>query len=263
MPRNQDQWNPRSNHWRGDNDDRMADDERDYDYRYTRNDEGDSSVRAGSYDQGRVQYGRREWNEQSGSAGRRAGAVGRETGQGHYGQSGYGQGSYDTGSRGRDFDYDYDFGYGRQGGYGGDYGRGVYGEGGSRSRFSDYGDSYEHTGAYGYGSRGTGPHRGKGPKGYQRSDERLKEMISERLRDDPEIDASEITVTVQGGLVTLDGTVDSRRTKNLAEDVAEQFGVADVHNNLRVQRGAMASAGSSPGVSSRSEDRESSKLKRN
>lgn len=299
MPRNQDQWNPRSNRWRGDNDDRDQIDDRDYDYRYTRNDEGDSSVRAGSYDQGRQQYGRRDWNDQSGSTGRRAGAAGRDSGQGHYGQSGYGQGGYDT--RGRNFDYDY--GYGRQGGYGGDYGRGVYGEGGSRSRFSDHGNATEndyyrdersggrysngtfgteHGGwnefagegprgregsqvgsPYGYGSRGAGQHRGKGPKGYQRSDDRLKEMISERLRDDPEIDASEITVTVQGGRVTLDGTVDSRRTKNLAEDVAEQFGVADVHNNLRVQRGEMGRPSSPSGVSSRSDDNETSKLKRN
>ena len=37
-------------------------------------------------------------------------------------------------------------------------------------------------------------------------------------------------------LQTLEGTVDSRRTKNLAEDVAEQLGVNDVQNNLRVQR---------------------------
>jgi hypothetical protein len=62
--------------------------------------------------------------------------------------------------------------------------------------------------------------------------------------------------------VTLDGTVDSRRTKNLAEDVAEQFGVADVHNNLRVQRTEAGKAGSSRSSSMADED-ESSKLTRN
>ena len=87
-----------------------------------------------------------------------------------------------------------------------------------------------------YGGTGMGQHRGKGPKGYQRSDDRLKEMICERLRDDPEIDPSEVSITVQGGKVTLDGTVDSRHAKNAIEDVAEQFGVQDVQNNLRVQK---------------------------
>ena len=72
-----------------------------------------------------------------------------------------------------------------------------------------------------------GPHRGKGPKGYQRSDDRLKEMLCERLHEDPDIDASDVSVDVQGGRVVFEGTVDSRRTKNLIEDV---------QNNLRVIR---------------------------
>ncbi|HUR20093.1 MAG TPA: BON domain-containing protein, partial [Vicinamibacterales bacterium] len=102
-----------------------------------------------------------------------------------------------------------------------------------------YSPGVQHGGQYGAqqsGSSGTGDHRGKGPKGYQRSDERLKEMICERLRDDPEIDPSEVSVTVQGGKVTLEGTVDSRHAKNAIEDVAEQFGVQDVQNFLRVQK---------------------------
>ena len=65
-------------------------------------------------------------------------------------------------------------------------------------------------------------------------------MLCERLHDDPEIDASEVTVNVQGGKITLEGTVDSRRTKNAIEDVAEQIGSQDVQNNLRVQKGRRA-----------------------
>ena len=53
----------------------------------------------------------------------------------------------------------------------------------------------------------------------------------------PEIDPSEVSITVQGGKITLEGTVDSRQTKNAIEEAAEQFGVSDVQNNLRVQRG--------------------------
>lgn len=84
-------------------------------------------------------------------------------------------------------------------------------------------------------------HRGKGPKGYQRSDERLKEVICERLTDDPRIDASEITLTVSGGTVKLTGLVDNRRDKFEVEELVSQCsGVKDVDNQLRVQSGFAA-----------------------
>lgn len=76
---------------------------------------------------------------------------------------------------------------------------------------------------------------GMGPKGYRRSDERIREDISERLEDHPEIDATNIEIQVREGEVTLTGSVDNRRSKRLAEDVAEQCrGVKDVHNQIRV-----------------------------
>jgi DNA replicative helicase MCM subunit Mcm2 (Cdc46/Mcm family) len=44
-----------------------------------------------------------------------------------------------------------------------------------------------------------------------------------------------IEVAVTGGEVTLTGTVESRRMKRHAEDLAESVrGVRDVHNQLRV-----------------------------
>ena len=265
----------RSNRWRDENEGRYSSGEdRDDDYRHRREaeEESDSAARAGSFDQGRMQYGRRDTGEQSGSTGRYAGygdfgqgdySGGRRghAGQERYGQSGYGRGGYGQSRsgeyRGGNYagDYDYDRpssqghpeqgGYGRQGGYGGNYGEGRYGEGGSRSRWNEpYGEGQQYTSGGDYAgeslSRGMGQHRGKGPKGYQRSDERLKEMICERLREDPDIDASDVTVSVQNSRVTLEGTVDSRRTKNLVEDVAEQLGVNDVQNNLRVQRADQA-----------------------
>jgi len=45
----------------------------------------------------------------------------------------------------------------------------------------------------------------------------------------------EIEVVVTDGRVKLDGSVDSRMAKYQIEDLIETFGVADVHNNLRVQ----------------------------
>lgn len=86
------------------------------------------------------------------------------------------------------------------------------------------------------------PHRGqfagRGPKGWRRSDDRIREDINERLTDHPDVDASEIEVMVQNGEVTLTGEVGDRETKRLAEDLADRVsGVRDVHNQLRVNRG--------------------------
>jgi osmotically-inducible protein OsmY len=82
-------------------------------------------------------------------------------------------------------------------------------------------------------------HRGKGPKGYTRGDERIREDICECLSDDPHIDASEISVEVKDGVVTLEGTVQERAQKHRVEDIADRCsGVKDVHNGLRVTQQA-------------------------
>lgn len=78
---------------------------------------------------------------------------------------------------------------------------------------------------------------GRGPKGYQRSDERIREDICDRMTDDPILDASEIEIDVRQGEVTLSGLVTSRDQKRRAEDIAERIGgVRDVTNQLRVTR---------------------------
>ncbi len=87
-------------------------------------------------------------------------------------------------------------------------------------------------------SESRGRHYGRGPKGWQRSDERIREDVSERLSDHPDIDASDIEVEVKQGEVILKGTVKERHAKRLAEDVAEGVsGVRDVQNQIRVDRG--------------------------
>jgi hypothetical protein len=84
--------------------------------------------------------------------------------------------------------------------------------------------------------RGTGPHRGKGPVGYQRSDERIRELVCEMLADDDQIDASQILVSVNGGEVTLSGIVEDRRTRREVEDcVSTVSGVRDVQVQLRLR----------------------------
>lgn len=80
-----------------------------------------------------------------------------------------------------------------------------------------------------------GAHRGRGPKNYTRSDERIREDVNERLSDDPWLDASEIEVQVRSCEVTLAGTVQSRDDKRRTEDLVERVsGVKHVQNNLRV-----------------------------
>jgi osmotically-inducible protein OsmY len=79
-----------------------------------------------------------------------------------------------------------------------------------------------------------GRYAGCGPRGYRRSDERIREDVNERLTDDGYVDASDIEVGVDNGVVTLTGFVASRAEKRRAEDVAESVsGVTDVSNQLR------------------------------
>ena len=83
-----------------------------------------------------------------------------------------------------------------------------------------------------------GVSRGRGPQGYRRSDERIREDACERLTDDDRIDATDIEVAVTECEVTLSGTVRSREQKRLAEDLVDRVsGVRDVINSLRVERG--------------------------
>ena len=89
-----------------------------------------------------------------------------------------------------------------------------------------------------FGETGTGPHAGRGPRGYQRADERIREDVCDRLCEHGYVDASLIEVTVQNGEVTLVGTVSERPEKRMAEDAAESVpGVREVHNQLRVSPG--------------------------
>ena len=185
--------------------------------------------------------------------------------QGRYG-SGYGDGNFDDRN-------DYDAGMGSYrgsqssgSGQGGRYGR---------SDSQDYGNNrngrstYNRSGGYssGYGSsarynqdddrgffdkagdevaswfgdddaerRRRQDHRGRGPSDYTRSDDRIREDVNDRLTDDWQVDASDISVSVDDGEVTLNGHVDSRTAKRHAEDcVHDVSGVGHVQNNLRVR----------------------------
>jgi osmotically-inducible protein OsmY len=149
----------------------------------------------------------------------------------------------DRGSRGEAFQSPY--GYQQYGGRMGERGGvGFQTRGdqmGMRNRF----DSHE-TSSDRFRDEDTGgEHRGRGPKGFQRSDERIKERVCEALEEHARIDASEIDVDVKGGEITLTGTVTTRDQKRLAEDILEHLpGVKEIHNQLRLQRESTSSSSS-------------------
>lgn len=144
--------------------------------------------------------------------------------QGSYGAGDYGRGA----SMGRP--------QGMQGVLGG-RGGGVRGEGwGQRMGGSDLGFSYgRHEGIEDIGDRG--PHYGKGPKGYKRSDERIREEVCDCIARQGHIDASDVEVKVENGTVVLTGTVGQRHHKRVLEQMVERLhGVDDVKNELRLKR---------------------------
>ena len=108
--------------------------------------------------------------------------------------------------------------------------------GSNLSERSDFGGNQ-----YSDQSRQSQSFKGLGPKGYKRSDERLQEDIHERLTEAHHIDASEITVRVSEGKVTLEGSVTDRRVKHQIEDLVEACaGVSDIDNRISVARDAAA-----------------------
>lgn len=105
------------------------------------------------------------------------------------------------------------FGYEGQGGYG------------------DFREGVEHAQAAPRQAKG---HRGRGPKAV-RQDSSIADEVYFRLTEDEHVDASEILVNVENGVVTLTGEVPERRMKHRAEDlVSEIRGLRELHNRIRV-----------------------------
>ncbi len=104
-------------------------------------------------------------------------------------------------------------------------------------------------------------HFGKGPKGFKRSDDRIREEVSEALFHDHAVDASEIEVNVYDGEVILSGTVSERRMKRLAEDCVDNIiGVKDVRNEIRIQSSTFADRSEKTGSIPNTEDSSSDQL---
>lgn len=135
---------------------------------------------------------------------------------------------------------------------GADWGQGDFGYYGSWGNQGNWGNQTYFQGVEGSdearGGHGSGPNRrvvlernyaryaGIGPRNYRRADERVWEDINERLTAHPDIDASDIDVTVEDGVVTLNGTVNSRGARRLAEEIIDDIrGIKDIHNKLKTR----------------------------
>jgi len=194
-----------------------------------------------------------------------------------YGNDPYGSSQYGRGSQGRGGQYGQDW-RGRQG-MGGDMGREWRGQG-YRGYEGSYGGAYggDWDQERGWWDRTRDEmrswmgddeaerrrrmddmrqrsHYGRGPRGFTRTDDRIREDVCERLTYDWSVDASDMEVNVSKGEVTLTGSVESRHSKRRAEDLVEDVpGVRHVQNNLRVKEattGTTGATGTSTGTAAR------------
>ena len=84
---------------------------------------------------------------------------------------------------------------------------------------------------------GGGSNSGTSPRFNRRTDDKIREEILELLTNNADLDAAEVEVHVEGGEVTLSGTVESRDARWLTEDlVTSVAGVREVYNQIKVAR---------------------------
>jgi hypothetical protein len=226
----------------------------DYGRDFGRGDFGRSGNRSGDWNQSsdwnrsdydRPSSGAESWRDQRGTYGG-LGYGGSRSGFGRYGEGSFGGQS--SSQHGRD--------YGSR--YGGDFGRSDWQNRGSdwQNRGDDDRGFIERVAEavsswFGSDEGQYRHHRGRGPKGYSRSDDRIREDVSDRLGDDWLVDATDIEVAVVNGEVTLSGSVNGREQRRRAEDIAESVsGAKHVQNNIRVSGTTTAGFGNEPGTTS-------------
>lgn len=187
---------------------------------------------AGAYEPWRYGRSSRDWSRenwrgderQSERHGRGDGQYGRYGESGQYGSHGFGP-QYGGQQYGGQQYGGQQYGGSQYGSQSGGYGSGGLGFGATSDRWSRE------------GRYGEGRFYGLGPRGYQRSDDRIRDDVNDRLTFDPDVDASDIRIEVHDGEVRLEGEVEERDQKRRAEDLAESVpGVRDVSNHIKVHK---------------------------
>lgn len=219
----EDQSRQRGNPYRRDARRDMADAEFDRDW------DVDDNAQRGPFRNEQYSRGWHERNPESNYGGSREGLWGSESQDmnrrgGRYQEHGssFGGRTHQSGS-----------GVGRSGSGEGRYSANPYG---SHRYYSDY---------YNDESGGGEDYSGRGPGGYRRSDDRIREEVNEALTWDRRVDATDISVEVSDGVATLSGHVRDRSMKRRAEDLTENVrGVKDVHNRISVSANSGAATSS-------------------
>ena len=94
-------------------------------------------------------------------------------------------------------------------------------------------------------------HSGRGPRNYTRPDASIVDELIDRMTEHEALDATEILLIVEDGVVTLTGEVPERRMKHLAEDIADAVrGVREIENRIRVDNGSSSFGPPGEGVRS-------------
>ncbi len=242
----------RREHWR---------DERDDDNRRYQGSDRDYREASSGYGRGREDYPQREGGRSQDEHGRRNDFSGYGSGgyrgrfeEGYFGDHGEQwdlgrRDRYQGGDRSREGDFYRSYGSSARGQRGELDDQGRWSRGSYAGQQGSLGDRAAREASPWFGDDDAWPRRrqdlgrgeragyqGIGPKNYRRSDERIREDVSDRLTDDPYVNAAEIEVSVSDGEVTLGGAIESRDQRRLAEAIAEAVsGVSHVQNNLRVK----------------------------
>ncbi|HSN69394.1 MAG TPA: BON domain-containing protein, partial [Thermoanaerobaculia bacterium] len=66
-------------------------------------------------------------------------------------------------------------------------------------------------------------HAGRGPRGYQRPDERILDDAHDRLERDGWVDATDIELSIDAGEISLRGTVETREMRRRAEAIVDSI----------------------------------------
>lgn len=112
-----------------------------------------------------------------------------------------------------------------------EYAHGAWGPVGGAKAAGEHG-SWGHSG---WQDAGWTPATRRAPKNYRRTDQRILDDICLVLAMRPDVDVTDVSVSVRDGEVMLDGTVPYRAMKHAIEDAAAACsGVVEVHNHLKV-----------------------------
>ena len=116
------------------------------------------------------------------------------------------------------------------------------------SRRSSYEDPWYYRAAESRSSElGWRDNRGKAPRSYKRSDQRIMEDIFEAVSAEMTLDSSDVEINITNGEVVLSGNVRDRRDKWRIEDLVENIsGVTHIENRIRITSEARSPYGNNP-----------------